>query len=141
MGGSIAETGGTVKTITDHNRSPETSGFGAEGVSPGRAKAAGLRSGGRMKTYLSRSGRSGVRVNRVRIGVVVGKGVIEARFDDPVGGRGGAGSDANALLPQAEVTQDALDHGWTVDQRNNAQYSSSTHNYGQVGISCPGCVA
>jgi hypothetical protein len=23
------------------------------------------------------------------------------------------------LLPQAEVTQDAFDHGWAVDQRNN----------------------
>jgi hypothetical protein len=23
------------------------------------------------------------------------------------------------LLPEAEVTQDALDHGWAVDQRNN----------------------
>ena len=63
-----------------------------------------------MKTYLSRRGRSGVRVNRVRIGFVVGKGVIEARFDDPVGGRGGAGSDAE----NAEAYADADQRYWQV---------------------------
>jgi len=38
MGKSMAEAGKNVKT---KNRSPQTNGFGAEGVSPGRAKAAG----------------------------------------------------------------------------------------------------
>jgi hypothetical protein len=100
----VTETGKYVKTN-------KTSGFGTEGVSPARPKAAGLRSGGRNKTHLPHRERLFVCVSEVWSGVVVGSGVIEARLDDPIGRWGGAGSDADALLPEAEVAQDAFDHG------------------------------
>ena len=58
---------------------------------------------GRNKTHLPRRGRLAGRVNQVRIGVVDGKDVIKARFDDPITRWDGAGRDANALVPQAEV--------------------------------------
>ncbi len=101
----MTETGKYVKTN-------KTSGFGTEGVSPDRPKAAGWRSGGRNKTDLPHRERLFVCVSEVWSGVVVGSGVIEARLDDPIGRWDGAGSDADALLPEAEVAQDAFDHGW-----------------------------
>ena len=66
---------------------------------------------GRAETHLPHRERLFVCVSEVWSGVVVGSGVIEARLDDPIGRWGGAGSDADALLPEAEVAQDAFDHG------------------------------
>ena len=101
MGESMAE---TEKIVNSTKKASKPAALGRKGYPRDRPKAAGLRSGGRKET--DRAGRDGlsVRVNRVRIGFVVGGGVIEARLDDPVGRWGRSGSDANALLPQAEVT-------------------------------------
>jgi hypothetical protein len=88
---------------------------------------AGKRQTGRPR-WIIRSRKSGPDRCRSR------KGVIEAKFDDPGSRWGGAGSDANALLPQAEVTQDALDHGWTVDQRNNAHLLLAFRTEERVGF-------
>ncbi len=82
------------------------------GYSPAATKSLFGCPEGRDQTRLPHRERLFVRVNHDRLGVVIGKRVIEARLDDPIGRWGGAGSDANALLPEAEVTQDALDHGW-----------------------------
>lgn len=92
-------------------RTPSTSGFGLDGVLPGRPKNAGYAFRYRKKTHLFCREGLGVRVDEVRIGVVVPSSLrfaaarrkpgIKVGFDGPVGGRVGAWFDPDALLPQA----------------------------------------
>ena len=64
---------------------------------------------------------SAVRVHHDRFGIVVREWVIVAGLDDPFGNlrRCPCRQDPHALLPEAQVAQDALDHVALVDQRND----------------------
>ena len=76
-----------------------TRACGPGGVFPELPAGAFLPSGRVKRDKPVPSRWSAVRVKQVRIGVVVGSGVSEARFDDEFGRRVGAGYDADALLP------------------------------------------
>ena len=78
----------------------------------------------RRRTNLPRHKRSGVRVGHDRFGVVVGEWVIQPGLDDPFGNfrRCPCRRHAHALLPQAQMAEDALDHVAVVDQGHDAHF-------------------
>ena len=91
------------------------------GYSPAATKSLFGCPEGRDQTRLPHRERLFVRVNHDRLGVVIGKRVIEAGLDDPFGnlGRRPCRRDTDALRPEAEVAQDALDHVALVDEAHD----------------------
>ena len=88
------------------------------------------------RTDLPCHGRSGIRVYHHRFSVVVREWVIAAGLDDPFGNlrRGPCGRDAHALLPQAQVAEDARDHVAVVDQGHDAHLFPALRAEERVGF-------
>lgn len=77
---------------------------------------------------------SSVGVSHDRLGVVIGEGVIQPGFDDPLGRLRRRACRDDALLPQPQVPQDAFDHRPVVDQRDNPHLARTAGTEERIGF-------
>ena len=99
---------------------PQERDRGSPLVGPGRAldrpEGRSLPLWNRRETNRPCRDGSAARVHHDRFGVIIGEGIIQPGLDDGFARWVGPGVNTDALLPQTEVAEDALDHLALVDQ-------------------------